>query len=403
MENTLDQSTADALAVSIKASIAEIIKKHGPRPPGSPGERAFQKQLQQELKAEGIQTTMEAFPVAQKAFMAMPLVCALLMLSSLPLYWVAPLLAPLPILLAIVVFVCELLLYKHILSYVFPKTEALNLCAPLPARDTARQRILLVGHADGAYEWRLHRCFPRLFPYFSIPLILAFLYLLGTTLASAVTGGVFSGDVFWEWLGLSHAFVLPALLLGLLYTNFKVVSPGAADNLSGSLCVTTLVKWLKQSNLALKNTEITAIVTGCEEAGLEGAKAYVRAHRKELDPKTTVAIAVDTVSEFDQLAVYTKDLNGRVKHDKKVCALIRDAGKKCGVDLPDASITVGASDAAAFTQAGIPAAAICAMDHAPAHYYHNRRDLPEIVENACLAKTLQLLWQVCLDYDQSAE
>ncbi|NLO32260.1 MAG: hypothetical protein GX117_02725, partial [Candidatus Hydrogenedentes bacterium] len=117
MENTLDQSTADALAVSIKASIAEIIKKHGPRPPGSPGERAFQKQLQQELKAEGIQTTMEAFPVAQKAFMAMPLVCALLMLSSLPLYWVAPLLAPLPILLAIVVFVCELLLYKHILSY----------------------------------------------------------------------------------------------------------------------------------------------------------------------------------------------------------------------------------------------------------------------------------------------
>lgn len=399
MTKILTAEIAATLASQIKASISGIIERHGQRPPGSPGERACQEQLKQELDAAGFSAALEPFPVAQKAFMAMPLICSLLTLLSLPLYWIAPRLSPIPVLLAVIVFVCELIYYNHILSYIFPKSTSLNLSAALPPAGERKQRIILAGHADAAYEWRFHRWFPRIFPLFAILLLLSVLYMLITTLAAALTGGVYTGTAFWQWLGLSQAFILPGLLIGLTFTDFKMVSPGAADNLSGALCATELVKWMKAENIALEKTEVTALVTGSEEAGLEGARAYIKAHRTELDSVPTVVIAVDTVSELAHLALYNRDLNGRVAHDPRVCALVKSAGQACGLELPSATVTVGSSDGTAFTQAGIPTAAICAMNPAPAFYYHNRHDTPDVVEEACLAQALQLLLEICVQYD----
>ena len=174
----------------------------------------------------------------------------------------------------------------------------------------------------------------------------------------------------------------------LCYNEHKKVAPGAADNLSGALCVTELVKWMKANDAALEHTEVVALVTGSEEAGLEGAKAHVAAHRSQLEETPTIAIAVDTMAELAHLHIYNRDLNGRVAHDPAVCALLRDAGKACGLDLKYATVTIGSSDGTAFTQAGVPAAAIAAMNPAPAHYYHNRHDTVEVLEEACLVKTL---------------
>lgn len=399
MTSALNHETAIALARAIKASIAGIIERHGERPPGSPGERACQEQLKQELEVAGLAATLEPFPVAQKAFMAMPLVCSLLALCSLPLYWVAPLFSPIPVLLAVIVFVCELIFYRHVLTPFFPKSTSCNVSAALPPRGERKQRIVLAGHADAAYEWRFNRWFPRMFPVFPVMTVVSILYVLGTTLAAALTGGVYTGTAFWEWLGLSHVFALPGLAIGLCFTNFKKVSPGAGDNLSGALCVTELVKWMKANDAALENTEVVALVTGSEEAGLEGARAYIAAHRQELKTTPTIAIAVDTVVELAHLAVYNRDLNGRVAHDPRVCDLVRDAGKECGLDLKFATVTIGSSDGTAFTQAGFPTSMICAMNPAPAHYYHNRRDDIDMVEVACLAKTLELLSKICARYD----
>jgi len=398
-----DQETAAQLARTIKTAIKDILNRHGERPPGSPGERACQEQLKQELDEAGLETTLEPFPVAQKAFMSMPWVASLLTLCALPLYWVAPRLAPIPVLLALVVFVCELVFYKHILSPFFPKSTSLNLTAMLPPSGERKQRIILAGHADAAYEWRFNRWFPRIFPLFGIWVFLSVLYVLGTTLAAAFTDGMHGGIGFWQWLGLSQVFALPGLLMGLCFTNFKQVSPGAGDNLSGALCVTELIKWMKAENSSAAHTEVVALVTGSEEAGLEGARAYIEAHRSEFDAVPTIVIAVDTTAELEHLALYNRDLNGRVAHDPHVCELIRNAGRNCGLELRNATVTIGSSDGTAFTQAGIPAAAVCAMNPAPAHYYHNRRDACDVVEESCLAKVVQLLAEICVQYDTSVQ
>ena len=62
-------------------------------------------------------------------------------------------------------------------------------------------------------------------------------------------------------------------------------------------------------------------------------------------------------------------------------------------------IFIGSSDAAAFSQAGIPSAALCAMDPHPAAYYHNRRDNWDNMDPLCIRKTAEVLLAAIEQYD----
>ncbi|HNY87677.1 MAG TPA: hypothetical protein PKN23_14340, partial [Candidatus Hydrogenedentes bacterium] len=61
-----------SMAAGMSARIRKICEEFGPRPPGSPGEARCQEYLAGELRAAGLDPVLETFPVAQKAFMAVP-------------------------------------------------------------------------------------------------------------------------------------------------------------------------------------------------------------------------------------------------------------------------------------------------------------------------------------------
>ena len=398
----LDNENLRACADYCIESIRTIIERFGPRAPGSEGERQCQEFLSGELRETGLSPVIDPFPVAQKAFMAMPMVAAFLGLCSVPLYWFAPIFSPIPVVLALIVFVCELVFYYHILSLFFPKSTSHNLWAALPPSEEKKRRIILCGHADAAYEWTFHRLFPKFFPLFPILTVISVGYVLIVTLAIAIFGGNALADTgMWYYLGMGTYAAMPGLLFGLFFTNFEVSAPGAGDNLSGSLLVVGTARLLKQEKIALKNTEIVFLVTGSEEAGLEGARAFIKAHQPEWRDVETICIAIDTMCELEHLAVHIRDLNGRLPHDPRVCALVKDAGKDFDLDLPEAVVDVGSSDGTAFTQAGIPTTALCAMDHAPAHYYHNRRDDCSVLSLECMKQALRLSVAIVERYDRN--
>jgi aminopeptidase YwaD len=141
------------------------------------------------------------------------------------------------------------------------------------------------------------------------------------------------------------------------------------------------------------------LITGSEEAGLRGAKAYARRHRREWQDVETIVISLDTMRDLPYLYIFSRDQNGLVAHDPRVCRLLQDAGRRCGLELRLACIFIGSSDAAAFSQAGIPAAALCAMDPHPAAYYHNRRDNWDNMDPLCIRKTAELLLAAIEEYD----
>ncbi len=383
------ESVQTAHTSYIIGHIKKICEEFGPRAPGSPSETRCQEYLAGELRALGLNPLVEPFPVAQKAFMAMPAVCGGIILLSLPFYWLFPPAAALLALTAMAVFVLELLFYKHVLSPFFPKHTSHNLSAAVAPSGPVRQRVILCGHADAAYEWVYQHACTRYFTPIIGVIILSFLYIAVTGVLHALVGGGHQG--VWFYVGLSQLAAGIGPLLALFYTRFSVVSPGAGDNLSGALLAVALARHFNSPENRLANTEVVAFVSGSEEAGLCGAREYVRKHQAEWRDVETVTVALDTFVDLEHLAVYNRDRNGMVKHDPALCALLKETGRELGLELPYASVTVGSSDGTAFTEAGHRAAALAAMDPAPAHFYHNRRDTWDLLTDKCLDTVFQLV------------
>ena len=76
------------------------------------------------------------------------------------------------------------------------------------------------------------------------------------------------------------AFVPFFLLVTQTYDPKRVVD-GANDNLSGCCMGIALLREMERLGITPEHTEIGVILTGSEEAGLRGAKAWVAAHKGE--------------------------------------------------------------------------------------------------------------------------
>ena len=382
--------------------IRKICEEFGPRPPGSAGERRCQEFLRDELAAAGYAPVLEPFPVSQTAFMAAPAIAGWLGVLSVAAFWYSPLAALGLVLAAVFVFVMEIISYHHVLTPFFPRHTSHNLHAVLRPAGPVKRRIILAGHADAAFEWRYQQHFPKYFMHFGQAAVLSIVYLLLTTMAAALFCGRHAPtEGFWWWMGVSQLAALPGALIAATFTRFSVVSPGANDNLTGALASVGLAKTMKEAGVVPQNTEIIFAVTGSEEAGLCGADAFIRQHRHEWNDVETVFVAVDTLHDLDYLMVYNRDLNGSRRHDPALCDLLQDAMRRHCLDHKFGSVHVGASDAAAFTRAGLRAAALCGMDPRPADYYHCRRDRWEILNEECLFKAVQVLSSALEEYDRN--
>jgi hypothetical protein len=383
-------------------SIRKICEDFGPRPPGSAGERRCQEFLRDELTDAGFSPVIEAFPVSQTAFMTAPVIAGWLAILSVPCYWHDPRLSLALLLIAGLVFVAEVISYRHILTPFFPRHTSHNLHAVLAPSGTVRRRIILAGHADGAFEWRYQQLFPHLFMHFGQLAVLSITYVLATTFATVLSCGSHAPtEGFWWCVGVSQFVALPGLFVAATFTRFGVVAPGAVDNLSGALVSVGLARQFKQVGVAPENTEIIFMVTGSEEAGLCGARAFMECHSKEWGDVETVFVALESFRDLEHLMVYDRDLNGSVHHHTGLCALLQNAMRHCGLVRKFGTVRVGASDAAALTRAGLPAAMLCGMDPKPAHYYHCRRDSWEILDEQCLFKTVQVVAAALEDYDRN--
>lgn len=192
---------------------------------------------------------------------------------------------------------------------------------------------------------------------------------------------------------------------GLLYkfTNSKKYVPGAIDNLTGCYVAASVLKFLEENDIRFENTEVMAAMVGGEEAGLRGSKAFFKAHPEfdGSDGVETVFMSFDTLRDAEFMTIYNKDMTGTVDNDARACALMQNSAKKIGLDVPFGAVPLGATDAAAASQAGVLAASFVAMDPAPARYYHTRLDDADILIPEVLEQSIELAIQTVLDFDEN--
>lgn len=377
--------------------IKKICKDVGPRPAGSEQEHEAQKLMAAELDGACDKVEIEPFDVHPGAFLGWILTDGIMMIAAIVLFFfgmsaIALALCALSLIFAIV----EFLLYKKLLDPFFPKKTSHNVVAVRKPKGEVKRRIIFSGHADSANEWR--------FTYYGgskllVPIIgLSFVgILLGLVLGiwAVAAGHAFSAADSGALNVMRYVFLawIPILFTALFFENKKRPVMGANDDLTGCFISMAVVKYMQQHDIRFENTEVWVVLTGSEEAGLRGAKAFCKAHKNELSDVETVFVGLDTIRDYDFAAVYSRDLTGTVKNDAGACALVKEAAKQTGLDLPYKSVFFGATDAAAVTQAGMKAVSVAAMDPTPAKYYHTRLDTADNLD----IKTVEAVLGVALE------
>ena len=148
------------------------------------------------------------------------------------------------------------------------------------------------------------------------------------------------------------------------------------------------------------NQDIDVVVVG---SGLEMAKAYGKAHAKEIKESgiETIFVGFDTVRDFEFKTIYEKDMTGVVKNDPRVVKLIKEGSEIAGYDdVSIETIDLGSTDAAAMSQAGIPAASFVAMDPSPARYYHTRLDTEENLDLKTVEAGVKIALETTFLFDE---
>jgi Zn-dependent M28 family amino/carboxypeptidase len=186
----------------------------------------------------------------------------------------------------------------------------------------------------------------------------------------------------------------PIVGLNFFFHTYSVV-PGAMDDLAGVSVLHGAAHALADAHRdgrPLQNTEVVLLAASSEEAGLRGAKRYVEAHLAEMKATPTFGIFVDGVYDERHLTVVYRELFTGARHDERLVRLAKEIAVQCGWPMREHMIPIGASDATAFSTAGIPSVALLCQDATRlVPNYHTRLDTIEHVRPQSLEVMLQLV------------
>ena len=85
---------------------------------------------------------------------------------------------------------------------------------------------------------------------------------------------------------------------------------GANDNLSACFMGIAVLREMERLGVQTESTEVGVILTGAEEAGIRGAKAWCKAHAGDYADVPTYILCFDTIHDPRQLMVNFRYLNG---------------------------------------------------------------------------------------------
>jgi hypothetical protein len=163
--------------------------------------------------------------------------------------------------------------------------------------------------------------------------------------------------------------------------------PGANDNASG---VATVLRLAKRYGGTLDHLDVWVLLTGSQEPFALGMRAWLRRHRRELDPTRTIVLNVDEVGAGTiRYALKEGPLLALRQHPRLValCRQIEEEDRDEGRYGARAVVARRPGDAYAARSRGVPAITIScagALDRSPNH--HQPTDTPEEIDEHALER-----------------
>jgi len=383
-----------------------VIDEIGPRPACSEAEKKLGRLLAEEWRpiCDGVET--ESFTCRPGAFLGVIRLSVVLWLASIVLYWFYPFAAFVAAALSLGALVLELVRYREFIDFLFLPEQGENIVGTIHPRGEVKRRVIVSAHMDSAYEFRLWRRFGTA----ALPLmgfaVLGILIALGGSLARTIAylGGSEDATAYTV-VGVVMAAFGPVVAPFLFFLSDKAV-PGAMDDMTGIAILAGTGRYLHESRISggfyPENTEVVLLATSSEEAGLRGAKRYVKKHLAELKKTPTYAIFVESTADERHLAVATGEVSTGAKHDHGLVEMARKIAASHHWPIKSKPIPLGASDASAFSKKGVKSICLFSQDSTRlVPNYHTREDTPEHVRPEALSVSLQIVIEMIQRIDNA--
>ena len=378
--------------------ITHICRDMGKRSPGSKGERTAGEYMADQLRLDcGCQRVqIETFPEHPGAFYGYLYYAVALDFLCVASFLVSPWLSAVFALASILLTLFEFFLYRKPIDPLFPKREGINVTAVKACTGEVKRRVFLNGHLDAAWEWPVNYHWGGIaFETHAVIAIIGIVYYLCIAICTGLGAGAWTKTAVWI------GFLFMPFWIGMLFMrDRKRVVDGANDNLTGCYIGISVLKALQEKGIELEHTEVGVILTGSEEAGLRGAKAWCKAHRPDASGVPTYIYTFDTIHDPQYLMANYRDLNGIVKADRPMAELFIESAAELGISCRKGWVPPlgGATDSAAFLQGGYRSVSITGLNHKLEDYYHTRRDTydnlnPDGLAD-CYAATINLIEKI---------
>lgn len=396
----------DKAAKYMVKEITHICKTFEKREPGSKGELQASEYMADVLKKDcGCEKVeIEEFKENPGSFFGWIYFTITFVLAALVLFFVGK---SWSLILGIILVVAGLALgflqfglYKKVVDPFFPEKTGHNVAAFKKCKGETKRRIIFNGHIDAAWEWPVNYLLGGVgFESHAIICGVGALYLI---VISAIK---LENPDITPVLGYIACVFIPFWFgLYFMWNRHRIVD-GANDNLSGCYMGIAILKALKDAGIEMENTEIGVILTGSEEAGLRGAKAWSEKHKGEFDDVPTFIYSYDTIHDPKYLMTNYRNLNATVKSDVDVSDLFMESAEQLGIHCIKGMVPPlgGATDDAAFSQNGFRATGITGLNHKLESYYHTRRDSYDNMDEQGLADCYAVSVKVLENFDNGAK
>jgi hypothetical protein len=177
--------------------------------------------------------------------------------------------------------------------------------------------------------------------------------------------------------------------------------PGASDNATGVAAVLALVERFAAE--PLEGAEVLAVLTGCEESGMGGMAAWMRAEGTALDPATTLVLGLDTLGAGEPIVLRAE---GPLWPERYRVADLdwADRGARRAGQSPPRRFRIGGwTDPILAVHAGLPTISLLSVRGSMFTNYHVPTDTPERVDWKCVGACFDLAAGIALAWAEQQQ
>ena len=398
--------------------IEDVCAEVGPRESGTEQELLGGNKVESEMKKFCDETHQESYISSPHAFLGGIRYGALIVFIAGVFFWVSllgdlniinlnPIFDVLFLVLAVILigvtisyFILEVMKYHETFDFLFPKRSSNNIIGTINPRNDIRNTVIFSAHHDSAFEFNTFYYLKRFgqiiinVGYIGVAIIFVAIILKLIFFLLAI-----EQPILFLVFGIIFIFFIPIILVYVFFHSYKPVL-GAFDNLSGVAILLGIAKYLSENKtnnkIFPKHTRIHLISFAGEEAGLRGAKRYVKAHYNELVSNQTTVVNMDSIAKKDFIVIHNKESGIGAKHDPIVFEPLLEIAQNLNLNAKLLPLPFGATDGAVFSLKNIPAVAIGGLNlkEELAPYYHTRNDTPAVIEKEALGQFAQ----ICVEY-----